>query len=108
VAVIGSPDIDQLISTLHVIGIEMEDTPGTRMAMDLRGLRSHFSHRELLRVGEEIALSFAHLEKVALIVMAHRITRISERAAQRNGMNMRVFSGVASAHDWLGFRAGAV
>lgn len=62
---------------------------------------------DLLRVGHEIACSFAHLERLALLVPPRRVTRISERAAQRAGMNMRVFDMESLALGWLGQVAAA-
>jgi hypothetical protein len=101
VAVTGSPHIDQLISALHVLGIELETSSGAALLLDLTDLLSVFRPEELVRVGHEIACSFAHVHRLALLVPRHRVTGLSERAAQRSGMDMRVFSALHLAHDWL-------
>lgn len=105
-AVTGSPGIDQLVSALHVLGVELEPPAGAvGIVLDLTGLHSVFAQEELVRVGREIACSFAHFRRLALVVPHHRITRISERAAQRSGMDMRVFGAMHAAQEWLGHGA---
>ena len=104
VAIGGSPTIEQLISTLHVFGIENGAQAHESMLIDLRKLDSVYTRTDLLLVGHEIACSFAHLSQLALLVLPHRVTRISERAARRAGMNMRVFDNEQMADAWLQLR----
>ena len=101
VSVGGRPSIDQLVSALHVFGIESEDSTQSTMLIDLRLLEIGYGREDLLRIGHEIACSFAHLAKLALVVPPQRVTRISERAAQRGGTNMRVFDDESRARAWL-------
>jgi hypothetical protein len=101
VKVSGTPAIDQLISTLHVFGVESELYAVPVVLIDLRELRTEYSRLDLLIVGYEIACSFAHLRRLALLVQPHRVTQISEREARRGGIDMRVFSDEAAANDWL-------
>jgi hypothetical protein len=93
--------IDEFISTLHILGIESEDWPEEAMLIDLRGLVTVYPRADLLRVGQEIAASFVHMHRLALLVQPHRVTRISERSARRTGMNMSVFDSEENAFAWL-------
>jgi hypothetical protein len=43
----------------------------------------------------------AHLEKVASLVAPEKITRVSEAAAQAKGLQLRVFTQLSDAIDWL-------
>lgn len=100
--VCGHVPIDQFISTLHVLGIESEGWPEAMMLIDLRQLASALYPRaDLLRIGQEIAASFTHMRKLALLVQPERVTRISERSARRAGMDMSVFDSEVHALAWL-------
>ena len=43
----------------------------------------------------------SHLEKVASLVPPEKITRVSEAAARAQGMELRVFTRLSEAMDWL-------
>jgi hypothetical protein len=43
----------------------------------------------------------SHLEKVASLVPPDKITRVSEAAAQAQGMELRVFTELSAAIEWL-------
>lgn len=43
----------------------------------------------------------SHLEKVASLVAEDKITRVSEAAAQKKGMQLKVFTNLTEAIDWL-------
>ena len=43
----------------------------------------------------------SHLEKVASLVPPDKITRVSEAAAREKGMELRVFTELGEAVDWL-------
>jgi len=104
VEVSGTPSIEQLISTLHVFGVESESSSLPVMLIDLRGLRTVYSRLELLHIGYEITCSFAHLRRLALLVLPQDVTRISEREARRGGIDMKVFDLEALALEWLKLR----
>lgn len=97
----GSPSLEQLVSALHVLGLQSESSALLSGLLDLRHLQTVYSRGDLVRVGHEIACSFPHLAKVALLVAPQRVTRISERAARRAGVNMRVFDSLVQAVEWL-------
>lgn len=96
--VMGELPIELFISTLHILGIESDGE--SSMLIDLRGLSTVYSAADLVRVGQEIALSFIHMKRLALLVAPRRVTRISERAARRTGMNMCVFKEEEDATGW--------
>lgn len=98
--VIGELPIELFISTLHVLGIESDGGSEPSMLIDLRGLSTIYSAADLVRVGQEIATSFIHMNRLALLVPPRRVTRISERAARRTGMNMCVFKDEEGATGW--------
>lgn len=98
----GSVTLEHMVSTLHVLGVESESWTEPGVLIDLVALQTGFGRPELVRIGEEIACSFAHLPRLAILVPSHRVTRISERTARRSGFNLRVFDLESSALAWLG------
>lgn len=99
--VTGELPIELFLSTLHVLGIESDGASERAMLADLRQLSTPYGRADLVRVGEEIAVSFGHMRRVALLVLPRQVTRISERSAQRNGLNLRVFDAESQAFAWL-------
>lgn len=98
----GAIPIELFLSTLHILGIESDGFGGAAMLVDLRTLSVTYSNADLVRVGEEIAMSFVHMERLALLVVPQQVTGISQRAARRSGMNMCVFDDETDAIGWVG------
>ena len=101
ICVRGELSFGQLLSLMHVLGVDSETKGMSAVLLDLRLVDIAFAHRELAVAGREIACSFVHVSKLALLVPGHRVTGVSERAARREGMNMRVFTAEGKAVGWL-------
>jgi hypothetical protein len=101
VTVTGTPEIGEMLSLIHLLGVESKAWEQDRVLVDLRGVRTPFTHMEQFRIGEEAAVSLSHMVKIASVVPTERITRISEKAARRNGTNVCVFDDEAAALAWL-------
>ena len=101
VKVTGHPSFEQLLCMIHLLGVDSGGWPHEVLLVDLREVETSFTREEQFRIGEEAALSLAHLRKVASLVKPARITRIGEKAARRNGTNVRVFADEKEALAWL-------
>jgi hypothetical protein len=101
VMVAGHPPYDQMLSMIHLLGVDSSDWGHGVLLVDLREVATQFTPEEQFRIGQEAALSLAHLRKVASLVPPERITRISEKAARRNGTDVRVFGDEQAALAWL-------
>jgi hypothetical protein len=101
VTVSGRPTFEELVSLIHLIGLDSEGWTLRTALVDLRRVETRFSEAEQFRIGIEAAASLSHMEKIASLVPAERVTRLSERAARRNGTNVRVFAAEEGAVDWL-------
>jgi hypothetical protein len=101
VAVTGEPSTGQLLSLIHLLGVESETWEQSRVLVDLREVRTKFDRAEQFRIGEEAAASLSHMHRIASLVPADRITRVSEKAARRNGINVCVFDDEQAALAWL-------
>jgi hypothetical protein len=101
VKVTGHPTLDQMVSLFHLLSVQSESWAHDTLLIDLRGVESQFTEEEQAEVGREVADSLSHLRRIASVVPAHRITRISERAARLNGMDVCVFVVEDEAVAWL-------
>jgi hypothetical protein len=101
VRITGGPTIGQLLSLIHLLGVESETWEDDKVLVDLRGVVTPFSHPEQFRIGVEAAASLSHMRRIASVVPRERVTRVSEKAARRNGVNVRVFDDEQQAIAWL-------
>ena len=101
VTVTGEPTFGQLLSMIHLLGVESETWQEDKVLVDLRGVVTPFTRPEQFRIGEEAAASLSHMERIASLVPPERVTRVSEKAARRNGVNVRVFDDEDQAIAWL-------
>jgi hypothetical protein len=101
VQVAGHPSFEQVVSMIHLLGVDSGGWDLETLLVDLREVQTAFTREEQFRIGLEAALSLAHQRKVASLVPPERITRISEKAARRNGTNVRVFGDEQAALAWL-------
>ena len=97
----GQLPIDLFLSTLHIVGIESDGGPEEGMLIDLRKLATDYTPGDLVLVGQEIATSFLHMHRVALLVLPRQVTRISERAGRKAGLNLCVFDVESDATGWV-------
>jgi hypothetical protein len=101
VRVEGEPSLGQFLSFLHLIAVETGTWTTRRALFDLRGVSTLTTFTDHYSIGEEAARQLSHLQRVASLVEPHRITRASEKTAQRSGMNLIVFTDEAAAIEWL-------
>ena len=101
VAVTGRPSIGQLLSLIRLLGVESETWEQDKVLVDLRAVSTEFTRLEQFRIGEEAAASLSHMDRIASLVPAEKITRVSEKAARRNGVNVCVFDEERNALAWL-------
>jgi hypothetical protein len=101
VTVKGLPTLGDLLTLIHLLGVESETWQQHMVLVDLRGVVTPFSRAEQSRIGEDAATSLSHMDCIASLVPPERVTRVSEKAARRHGANVRVFSDEREAIAWL-------
>jgi hypothetical protein len=72
-----------------------------RLVMDLTALLGYLGTPERRTVGAMMASHLAGMQKVALVIQAHKITGIVQDEAQRHGLNLRLFPGGDDARAWV-------
>jgi hypothetical protein len=101
VQITGRLSLGQMLSLIHLLGVESEAWEDDKVLVDLRGVQTPFDRAAQFRIGEEAAASLSHMNRIASVVPPERVTRVSEKAAQRNGTNVRVFDDEGQAIGWL-------
>jgi hypothetical protein len=101
VRVEGQPDLNEFLAFIHELAAQSRAWPTRRALVDMRGIRSLTSFTEHYAIGEAVAREMAHLHRVASVVPPDRITRASEKTAQRAGVNLMVFTSEGEAIAWL-------
>jgi hypothetical protein len=101
VTITGRPSLDEMLTLVHVLGLESGRWRPDCVLVDLRGVATEFSRAQQARIGEAAASSLGHLRRIASLVPPERVTRVSERTAQRSGANVLVFDAQAQALAWL-------
>lgn len=72
-----------------------------RLLINLMDVVGTFGADEQQQIGLLAHQYLSHLEKVASLVPPDKITRVSEAAARAQGMELRVFTQLGEAVDWL-------
>lgn len=101
VRVEGDPTLDEFLGFIHTLAQQSTAWPHKRLLVDMRGIRSLTTFTEHYAVGEAAARLMQHMHRIASLVPADRITRASEKTAQRSGLNLVVFTEEGAALAWL-------
>lgn len=72
-----------------------------RLLINLMDVVGTFGPEQQREIGLLAHRYLGHLEKVASLVPPDKITRVSEAAAQAQGLQLRVFTQLTDAIDWL-------
>ena len=72
-----------------------------RLLINLMDVVGTLGPQEQHAIGLLAHRHLSHLEKVASLVPPDKLTRVSEGAARAQGMELRVFTSLLEAMDWL-------
>ncbi|MDB5874359.1 MAG: hypothetical protein JWQ07_3801 [Ramlibacter sp.] len=97
----GPASIKSFVELVETVGEETVLWSDRRVLVDLREVEGELTPTEQIFLGEFVAQNLPHLERMASLVPAERITRNSESAAQELGMRLRVFTAKDDAVNWL-------
>ena len=97
----GEPTLGEFLDFIRELAQATRSWPERRALFDLRSIRTLKTFTEHYSVGEEVARSFGHFDRIASVVAADRITRASEKMARRGGVNLTVFTSEGEAIAWL-------
>jgi hypothetical protein len=78
-----------------------ENAAPARLLIDMRAVLGYLGVPERTAVGALMAKHLARMEKVAVLVEAHKITQVVYDEAQRNGLDLRLFPKYEEAVAWV-------
>ena len=99
--VIGDATLEDFVQLIEHMAHESRQRGDKRVLVDLLDVGGELKFTEHFQMGERAALRLQHLEKMASVVPAAKLTRTSEKVAQTHGLQLRVFSSMTEAIRWL-------
>lgn len=93
--------VEIAVPALHEIAERTRQQKDKRLLINLMDVVGTFGPEEQKEVGMLAYRYLSHLEKVASLVPPDKITRVSEAAAQSQGLQLRVFTELTDAIEWL-------
>ncbi|WP_298932332.1 hypothetical protein [uncultured Ramlibacter sp.] len=97
----GPIDTPAVLEMLRELGAVTRSHGDKLLLMDLLLLEGEVPLAAQLQVGEQIAHSMAHLQRMASVVAPDRLTRTSEKVARAQGLQFTVFDSKDEAISWL-------
>ena len=101
VEVTGHPTLKQLLHMIDALHNASRRWPGRQLLLVFSGMHEPPDRVVRVVVGAYVASRLGHISRIASVVPPTAITGDSERAARRQGGNLRVFSSEAVAEQWL-------
>ena len=98
---IGDATLGDFVQLIDGMADESRRRGDRRLLVDLLDVGGELKFTEHFQMGERAALRLQHLEKVASVVPAAKLTRTSEKVAQTHGLQLRVFTSMTEAIRWL-------
>jgi hypothetical protein len=78
----------------------LKGAPSDRLVANLSGLVGWLGIPERTAVGALMASHLVQMKKIALVIEQQKITGVVEAEAQRNGLDLRLFSSYEDAVSW--------
>ena len=99
VSALASPDLAEPL--VREIAARTREHGDRRLLVNLLDVVGTLETKHQQAMGRLAAQHLGHLEKVASLVPEDKITHVSEKAAQAEGMQLRVFTQLTDAVGWL-------
>lgn len=99
--VVGVVSPDAWRKVLAELENAMEPLPGDRLVLNLMGLLGWLGVPERRQVGALMGTHFARMKKVALVIQEEKITDVVKSQAQRQGLDLSLFSSYEEAASWV-------
>lgn len=97
----GPASLDDFVALMATLGEETRVQGDRRILVDLLGVQGELKFTDHFQLGSQAAQLLRHLDKLASVVPAEKITHTSEKVAQKQGFQLRVFTSVEAAERWL-------
>jgi hypothetical protein len=98
----GLVSLEAWDAVLQALAHALPATAGpARLVIDMRAVLGYLGIPERTAVGALMARHLARMEKVAVLVEAHKITQVVYDEARRNGLDLRLFPEYDDAVAWV-------
>lgn len=101
VTVTGPASLDAFVALITGMADETRRRGDRRVLVDLLGVQGELKFTDHFQMGTQAAQHLRHLDKLASVVPPERITHTSEKVAVKQGFQLRVFTSLDEAVQWL-------
>ena len=102
VTISGPASLDDFVGLMNTLGEQTRREGDKRVLVNLLGVEGELKFTDHFQLGSQAAQLLRHLDKLASVVPADKITHTSEKVALKQGFQLRVFTSVDEAARWLG------
>ena len=100
-SIFGEATMKNFVELVETVEQESVYWSDRKVLVDLRQVQGQLEPEEQVFLGELVAQSLPHLERMASVVPLEQITRNSEASARRMGLQLSVFASRDGAVAWL-------
>lgn len=97
----GEASLSYFLAAIDEAAAEARRTAATRVLFDVRAVQQFLSYSEHLQLGAALADKLRFMQRVASVVPIEKRSGASEKAAQRNNLNLRAFTDLTQAMQWV-------
>lgn len=101
VKVTGPASLVDFVELIAEFATTTREQGDKRVLVDLLGVQGELKFTDHFQMGQEVGRRLRHLERLASVVPADKITRTSETVALTQGVQLRVFTSMNDAIGWL-------
>ncbi len=97
----GPASLDTFLELIASLAQQTRERGDRRILVDLLDVTGELKFTEHFQMGEHAARQLQHLDKMASVVPEEKITRTSEKVAVMQGLQLRIFTSMNEAIQWL-------
>ena len=97
----GPATLSELIGYVEFVSVITRRESYQRVLLDLAAVEIDLALTEHISLGTYASGALIHLQKVASVVDVKYRSGASEKAAQNSGLNIRTFTSLSDAAEWL-------
>jgi hypothetical protein len=101
VAAAGSATLDDMFDMINQVAVSVAQFGASKVLVDQTKIQEDFRFTDHFAIGERVVMVFHHMDKAASVVRPDRRTGTSEKVAQKQGVQLRVFTSKDEAVAWL-------
>jgi len=101
IKVSGPASLPDFLRLIADIGGQTRASGDKRVLVDLLAVAGELKFTDHFQMGQEVGQRLRHLERLASVVPQDKITRTSEKVALTQGVQLRVFTSMNDAIQWV-------